>query len=257
MGEVSAISWTDATFNPWWGCTKVGPGCDHCYAEAFDKRIGGAHWGAGVERRYFGDKHWNEPLKWDRKAAKTGGRLRVFCASMADVFDNEVAQIHRERLWGVIAQTPNLDWLLTTKRIGNAADMGPAAWPANVWVIITTVNQAELDRDARKLFELSVRVRALSVEPQLDTVSIADYPWLDWVICGGESSHHARPFHIEWASLLQRECAGAGIAFHMKQAGAKPHMGGKRIYLKHDKGGDPSEWPESLRVREFPDERQP
>lgn len=257
MGHKTAISWTDGTFNPWWGCTEVGPGCERCYARALDKRVGGDHWGIGKPRRFFSDKHWNEPRRWNAKALeKFGRRMRVFCASMADVFDNEVGQEHRDRLWRLVEETPNLDWLLTTKRIGNAAKMGPEYWPANVWVIITTATQEELDRDARKLRELPVPVKALSVEPQLARVSVLEYPWLDWVICGGESGAHARPFHMEWASQLRQECVTGGIAFHMKQVGAKPHLGGRRCYLKHDKGGDPEEWPASLRVREFPNPEQ-
>src|SRR5258706_450821 len=101
MGERTDISWTDHTFNPWWGCTKVGPGCDHCYAEALALRFG-TRWGVGQPRRFFGDKHWNEPRRWHKKALAVGNRRRVFCASMADVFDNEVEQEHRERLWSLI-----------------------------------------------------------------------------------------------------------------------------------------------------------
>lgn len=174
MAEHTAISWTDATFNPWWGCTKVGPGCDACYAEAQAARFG-TGWGNDAPRRFFGEAHWNEPRKWNRKAAAAGRRSRVFCASMADVFDNQVEQVHRDRLWALIRDTPALDWLLVTKRIGNAAAMLPADWGAgyaNAWLLITVVNQAEADRDVPKLLSLPARVRGLSVEPMLGPIDL-------------------------------------------------------------------------------------
>src|SRR6185437_14583692 len=115
MGEVTSIAWCDHTFNPWHGCTKVSPGCDNCYAATFDKRVGGNHWGKGVERRVFADKHWREPLKWNEDAAASRVRRRVFCASMADVMDDEAPAGQRERLWALIDDTPHLDWLLLTK----------------------------------------------------------------------------------------------------------------------------------------------
>jgi len=84
----SKIEWCDHTFNPWWGCAKVSPGCAHCYAESLAKRTGNAVWGHESPRRFFGDSHWNEPLKWDAAAKAEGRRKRVFCASMADVFED-------------------------------------------------------------------------------------------------------------------------------------------------------------------------
>lgn len=95
----------DYTFNPWWGCTRVSPGCDHCYAEALDARTGGAHWGKDIPRRTFGDKYWARPLKWDADARKAGERAHVFCASMADVFDAEAPEGQLERLWALVRRT--------------------------------------------------------------------------------------------------------------------------------------------------------
>src|SRR5271167_714272 len=118
MGEKTAISWTDHTFNPWWGCTRVSPGCVNCYAETFDKRVFGAegvHWGPGKPRRTFGDKHWNEPLRWNKKAREAGVYRKVFCASMADIFDVEAPTGERERLWDLIRSTDCLIWQLLTK----------------------------------------------------------------------------------------------------------------------------------------------
>jgi len=122
MGKDSKIEWTHHTFNPWWGCVKVSPGCEHCYAEAFAKRVGKKVWGAQSDRRFFGDPHWREPLKWHDEAVITGERRRVFCASMADVFEDRDELIpHRIRLFQLIANTPKLDWLLLTKRPGSRA----------------------------------------------------------------------------------------------------------------------------------------
>lgn len=143
MGENSKIEWTHHTFNTWWGCVKVSPACDNCYAESLSKRFGD-HWGPKAEYRTFSDKHWNEPLRWNRAAEKAGERHRVFCASMADVFDNRAPEGARERLWALIRQTPHLDWLLLTKRPQNIAEMLPEDWGdgyPNVWLGVTVENQ--------------------------------------------------------------------------------------------------------------------
>jgi protein gp37 len=109
MGAVTKIEWCHHTFNPWWGCTQVSPLCDHCYAMMLDTRwFKRAHWGPRAPRRYFGDAYWREPLKWDCLAGAERRRRRVFCASMADVFDNEVDPAARDRLWRLIRRTLNL-----------------------------------------------------------------------------------------------------------------------------------------------------
>jgi protein gp37 len=238
MSEHSAISWTDATFNPWWGCTKVSPACDHCYAERDAHRFapGRVLWGVGADRRTFGDKHWNEPLRWAKTLpAKLGRRPRVFCASMADVFDKDAPETERHRLWQLIRGTPELDWLLLTKRIGNVPRYMPGDWqafglPANVWLGATVVNQEEADRDIPKLLELPARVRFLSIEPMLGPVRIPVWrvdvgrpdPFgigLHWVIAGGESGPQARPMHPDWPRALRNQCITMGVPFHFKQWG--------------------------------------
>jgi len=228
MGDKTTISWVQNedgtpghTFNPVWGCTKVSPGCDHCYAESMANRFG-KWWGQGTPRREFGDKHWNDPVRWNRAAEKSGIRHRVFCASMADVFDKDWPKGTRERLWELIKATPWLDWIIVTKRIGNAKRMLPADWGSgylNVWLLITVVTQAEADRDTAKLAATPALIRGLSVEPQIESVAI-DYEteWaLDWVICGSESGPHRRPFDLDWARALRDQCAAAGIQFFLKQ----------------------------------------
>lgn len=174
MAENSKIEWCDHTFNPWIGCTRVGPGCDHCYAEAFATARLGVAWGIGAERRRTLASTWDQPRRWNNRAVKLGIRYRVFCASLADVFDNQVPLEWRAELFQLIRDTPQLDWLLVTKRIGNAAAMIAAAggMPDNVWLGATIVNQAEADRDIPKLLATPASVRFLSMEPLLGPVDL-------------------------------------------------------------------------------------
>lgn len=252
MSENSKIEWTDHTFNPWEGCQKVGPGCDNCYAETRNARFGGGqaiNWGPGAPRRRTSKANWNKPLTWNRNHdkfyAEHGRRQRVFCASLADVFDNAVDPQWREDLFNLINSTPNLDWLLLTKRIGNVPAMLsviPGWMPDNVWLGATIVNQVEADRDIPKLLAVPARVRFLSMEPLLGPVDLlvtgdvlcrcggcmsmvqqhpghAGLQRIDWVIVGGESGPRARPMHPDWARNLRDQCQAAGVPFLFKQHG--------------------------------------
>ena len=247
MAENTKIEWTDHTFNPWEGCQKVGPGCDHCYAETRNARFGGGvavNWGPGAPRRRTSVANWQLPLKWDKLSeqwVRNGGpRTRVFCASLADVFDNAVDPAWRADLFALIRSTPNLDWLLLTKRIGNAHQMigealiklgtrpggaGPTSllpsWPwLNVWIGATVVNREEMLRDAVKLKATPATVHFWSVEPMLGDLGELPRELLpDWVICGGESGPGARPMHPDWARSLRDQCAAAGVPFLFKQWG--------------------------------------
>jgi protein gp37 len=260
MSENSKIEWTDHTFNPWEGCQKVGPGCDHCYAETRNARFAGGtaiNWGPGAPRRRTSPANWRKPLQWNKAHAeffaKHGRRQRVFCASLADVFDNEVDPQWRRDLFDLIELTPNLDWLLLTKRIGNVRRMLPTiGWldaRDNVWLGATIVNQAEADRDVPKLLSVPARVRFLSMEPILGPVDLTRLPHGDesdldalrgqvaytsqhfavrpeqldksisWVIVGGESGRDARPMHPVWARDIRDQCEEAGVPFLFKQWG--------------------------------------
>lgn len=283
MGDKSSIEWTDATFNPWIGCTKVSPGCDRCYAERESERRGWAKWGVGEPRHRTSEAYWRAPLKWDRKAKATGKRTRVFCASLADVFDNEVPNKWRADLWGVIAATPNLDWLLLTKRIGNVAKMLPDSWGLgswpNIWLGISIVNQEEADRDIPKLLATPAAVRFVSYEPALAPFDLSRWiheipadndgdrtghdggliSRIDWIIIGGESGPGARLFDIAWARSVIAQRKAAGVSCFMKQLGSRAgtllraYDGTWESFPTKDrKGGDPAEWPADLRVREFP-----
>jgi protein gp37 len=234
MAENSKIEWTDHTFNPWTGCTKVSPGCDHCYAEGWAKRSGAVQWGDSPRRRTT-EANWRLPLKWNAQAEREGRRFRVFCASLADVFDNAAPSAWRQALMSLIVSTPRLDWLLLTKRIGNAKRMLSDASmhdnllltandeyrpPANLWIGATIVNREELLRDAAKLKATPAAVRFWSVEPLLEDLGVIPRELMpDWVIVGGESGHGARPMSPDWARRLREQCAAAGVPFLFKQWG--------------------------------------
>jgi protein gp37 len=246
MAENTEISWTDATFNPWMGCTKVGPGCDHCYAEnLMDTRHHKVMWGAGNPRVRTGVKNWNLPVRWNARPfyectgcgwrgekTKKGfeicatkdcfsmefkpARRRVFCSSLADVFDNEVDPTWRDDLFSLIEATPNLDWLLLTKRIGNVKHQArprwmQTKWPDNVWLGATIVNQEEADRDIPKLLAVPARVRFLSMEPLLGPVELEGHEYslalglgegVDWLT--GHTSQHSSIFGGSTAPWINR-----------------------------------------------------
>lgn len=218
MAEQSGISWTDATFNPWIGCTRVSPACDHCYAARDNERRGWVDgWGTGVARRRT--KTWGDPLKWNRKAGATGYRPRVFCASLADIFDNEVEQGWRDDLWQLLRDTPFLRWILLTKRIGNAPKMLPSDWPfPNAGLMATLANQEEWDRDFRKLMSVPAAWHGVSAEPLLGRIDIGDAR-PDWIITGGESGPGFRPLDMSAVRSLRDQCAHNGVTFHHKQNG--------------------------------------
>ncbi|HEX5160508.1 MAG TPA: phage Gp37/Gp68 family protein [Steroidobacteraceae bacterium] len=224
MAKDSKIEWTHHTFNPWWGCTKVSPGCKHCYAEAWARRTGRAIWGLKAERRQLSDAYWRQPLLWNKDAEQTRVRARVFCASMADVFeDRRDLDSLRARLWQLIEQTPFLDWLLLTKRPQNMLRLAPWSkrWPANVWAGTTTENQRWAEKRIPQLLRVPAGIHFLSAEPLLGPLDLT--PWLsrgiDWVIAGGESGPHARPMNPEWARAIRDQCRVAGTSFLFKQWG--------------------------------------
>lgn len=275
----SKIQWTHHTWNPWWGCARVSPGCENCYAEAQAKRFGWK-WGAKTDRRFFGEKHWREPLAWNTAAANAGERHRVFCASMADVFEDREDLVEpRNDLWNLILATPQLDWLLLTKRPENFERFLP--WPGmfaepfkNVWLGTTVEDQRRAVERIPHLLRVPAAMRFLSCEPLLQPVDLTPYlvddlhrigraprMEIDWVIIGGESGPSARTFRLAWARSLVKQCRAAGTAVFVKQMGSHPvgvqfdgegFDGVHVVTLRDRKGGDPLEWPEELRVREFP-----
>jgi protein gp37 len=225
VGKATKIEWADHTFNPWWGCVRVSDACKNCYAEAWAKRVGQQLWGPRSRRRFFGDAHWAQPARWNAEAARLGVRRRVFCASMADVFEDR-AELDpwRERLWATIESTPNLDWLLLTKRPELASARAPwrSAWPGNVWAGATVESARWARLRIPQLEAVPATVRFLSCEPLLGRLDLS--PWLEggalgWVIAGGESGPGARPADPAWVRSLRDACVRAEVAFHFKQWG--------------------------------------
>ena len=225
MARYSRIEWTDHTFNPWWGCTKVSPACDHCYAEAWARRLGMDVWSAGKPRRFLSEAYWRQPHRWDSEAARTGERARVFCASMADVFEwKKGLSPWRHRLWELIEQTPNLDWLLLTKRPHLVRRLAPwqDEWPANVWLGATVETQRWVAKRLPHLAEAPARIRFLSCEPLLGEVDLEHWLQEDavhWVIAGGESGPRARPSDPGWFYGIRDQCLAHDTPFHFKQWG--------------------------------------
>lgn len=240
MAENTNIAWCDHTLNFWHGCTKVGPGCDNCYAEAFSKRVGRDIWGPGKERMLV--QSAPKLLESIVKGAETfdqkhGRRQRVFVQSMSDTFDNEVPDEWRERAFERIEQASGIDFLMLTKRLPNVERMTQtkwrAIWPQHVMLIISVGTQEEVDREGSRLVRLkrlfNIPRVGFSSEPLLENLVVPPdiLNQLSWVIVGGESGAGFRPMQLEWAEDIMRQCRDAGVPFFFKQASAfKPGQRG-------------------------------
>jgi protein gp37 len=245
MGENSAISWTDHTFNPWHGCTKIanpqGSGCDHCYAETQSIRYGRSIWGKDAERLSLSDTTWRKPILWNRDAERLQRPAFVFCASMGDVFEDRLDLVTpRARLFDLIGETPWLVWLMLTKRPEQMNRLAPASWsdgwPSNVWAGTSVEHQSAADLRIPRLLAVPAVCRFLSVEPMLGRVDLS--PWLrddwhhrrlpasegeqriDWVIVGGESGADRRNFNLGYFADLLNECRHARVPVWVKQDSA-------------------------------------
>lgn len=250
MGQETGIQWTDSTFNPVRGCTKVSDGCKFCYAETLSHRnpkvLG--MWGPQGTRVMASESMWCEPVKWNKEAKEAGKRHKVFCASLADVFEDDttcqnpdaykVVTDARARLWKLIEATPNLDWQLLTKRPQNILRFVPEEWqggfPPNVWCG-TSVEDSRVLWRVDELLKVPAVVRFLSCEPLIGELDISDYLYprfaaddprhfprrngIEWVIAGGESGHDARPMHPAWVESIRDQCQEAGVPFFFKQFG--------------------------------------
>jgi protein gp37 len=327
MAEGTLIEWATHSFSPWHGCQKVSAGCKHCYAEVSTpvrvKRAQGLEvWGPPktTRRARTAASTWAQVRSWNRRARRGrelaeafGGeceRPRVF-PSLCDVFeDHPDANAARPDFWALVDDTPELDWLLLTKRTENVRQMvpqrwlEPGAWPEHVWIGASVEDQATADERVPHLLAVPAQVRFLSVEPLLSPVNLqrwlreqdrcdgcgtrpliqegsvwcpccaegaepADCHALSWLIVGGESGPNARPCDVAWIRDLVRQGREAEVPVFVKQLGAcysDPVAGiaGRMLQLPPEaaalirdrlgnpKGGDPSEWPEDLRVREMP-----
>lgn len=262
MADQTNIEWCDATWSPWEGCQKVSPACDNCYAEARNKRFNqGANWGPGAPRKAMSETHWRKPLRWQKQTsefyAEHGRRRRVF-PSLCDPFDNAVDREWHERLWLLIKVTPNLDWLLLTKRPQNIEKMLPDFWDeikGHVWLGTTIEDQKRAHMNIPHLLKHDCAVRFVSCEPLLGPIDFnLDCLWfedcgddcdsgytepdtnefvcnrcegscktedvgIDWVIAGGESGPNARPSNPEWFRSLRDQCSDENVPFLFKQWG--------------------------------------
>lgn len=259
MAENSKIEWTDHTFNPWMGCQKVSAGCDHCYAETLmDTRYGKVKWGPHGERVRTAPANWRKPITWHNQAPEfmqyNDRSQRVFCASLADVFDNQVPSEWRSDLFKLIYDTPHLNWLLLTKRPENIKKMLPDDWDMgwrNVWLGTTCEDQAAAERRVPILASVPAHIRFLSCEPMIGPIKLnrLEVPWkadrpgtmnaflwdrIHWVIGGGETGKGSRMMPAEWARDLRDQCAEFKVPFFMKQMTDKKPM------------------PDDLLVRQFP-----
>ncbi len=257
MGEKTGIQWTDHTWNPWQGCEHVSPGCDNCYMFRDMRR-----YGKNPERVVRSSPQtFNKPLRWNREAAAAGVRRRVFLASWSDFFIKE-ADPWRDEAWAIVKACTHLDFQVLTKRHGRIATHLPADWGdgyPNAWLGVSAENRLWWDLRVPVLRRIPAAVRFVSYEPALGSIAGADATGIDWVIIGGESAP-ARPFEIRWAREAIVICRRDGAAPFVKQLGSEPRVvlpemhGGDLVKLrqKDGHGGDMSEWPEDLRVREFP-----
>ena len=311
MSESTKIQWADATFNPWIGCARVLRGHGH------------ETWGKGAERSRTSAANWRLPVKWNAQHVRSVvldeglhevERIRVF-TSLCDWLDDEVPIEWLVDFLKLICETPNLNWLLLTKRPENFAsrlnraaaylyssDDGNqdiiGAWarsgiaPENVWIGVSVENQEMADRRIPQLLEIPAKIRFLSVEPMLEKIDLSAYisgqgfrnqlsdsiensagrPMeISWIIYGGESGPNARLCNIEWIRSIVQQSKSAAVPVFVKQLGANVFVDPqkdsskfawdsksfrindcRRVLLKDKKGGDPSEWPDDLRIREFP-----
>ena len=256
--ENTRIAWAHNTHNQWIGCTKVSEECSHCYAEALmDHRFGRVQWGPKGDRSLTSEINRRKPLVWNRKAALAGIRERVFCSSLADVFEGrEELAPWREDLFYIISETPSLDWLLLTKRPENIGVMLPETWGLgweNVWLGTSAGLQKRWDERIPLLREVPAAIRFVSVEPMLGPIDVRPELMkggIDWVICGGESGREARAMELEWVRDVRDACKEFGVAFFMKQKG---EVLARAMGCDHPKGEEPSEWPEDIRIQQFPE----
>jgi protein gp37 len=245
MAENTEISWTNHSANFWWGCFKVSPGCQNCYADTLANRWGKSIWGpTKTTEREYKKGIWSELPKWNERAKQTGKREKVFVMSMGDFFeDHPQVTEWRDKALTLIQACHYLDFQVLTKRPENVVRMIETAnshsfsdaemwfynFP-NVWIGTSIENQEQASERIPALCDIPARVRFLSCEPLLGPVDIdrlgvfrfdgavlRSPNLIHWVIVGGESGHGKRPFNPDWARSIRDQCQRAGVPFFMKQ----------------------------------------
>jgi protein gp37 len=224
VSDKSKIEWTEATWNPVRGCSKVSPGCKNCYAERFAERwrgIKGHPYERGFDVRMVPEM-LAQPLRWRTPRF-------VFVNSMSDLFHEKVPTTFIEQVFGVMASTPRHTFQVLTKRADRLAKLAPnLTWAPNIWQGVSIESQDYVGR-ADLLRRVLARVRFLSVEPMLGPVKLK-LAGIHWVIAGGESGPGARDLDAEWVRSLRDQCVRAGVPFFFKQwGGVRKHVTGRQL----------------------------
>jgi protein gp37 len=245
----SSIEWTEHTWNPVTGCTKISPGCKNCYAETMARRLR-AMGAPGYENEFkltLQPSRLTQPLL--RRAPTT-----YFVNSMSDLFHEGIPDAYIDDVLAVCRMTPQHTYQVLTKR----AERLPRYFlsrgcPANVWLGVSVEDRKYGVPRISELRKVRAAVRFLSIEPLLEDLGSLDLQGIHWVIVGGESGARARSMKVEWAEGILRQCKVAGIKAFMKQLGAKPLNAAGEAQPKTDrKGTVMTDWPQSLRIREMP-----
>ena len=257
---ISSIEWTDVTWNPATGCTKVSPGCAHCYAEAVAPR---SFKGRPFTEVKFHPERLEQPLHWRKPR-------RVFVNSMSDLFHEALTDVQIANILDVIEACPQHTFQALTKRsqrmrdyFTRYLDAEGLRVPSNLWLGVSVENQHLADeRIPHLLMTPTTGVRFLSVEPLLAPVDLRRWmpsdpeyrpSGIDWCIVGGESGRKARQCDLRWVRSIVNQCRDATVPAFVKQVGRRPvSRDMEHNEIVNMKGGDPSEWPADLRVREFP-----
>lgn len=228
VGKTS-IPYAHYSFNYWTGCTKISPGCLNCYAETTDKRASAKvkteqGWGPGKPRK-LNESTWKQPLFWNKKSTiRKTGMFRVLCGTTCDVFDAEVPPEWREALFKIIKDTPNLIWMVLTKRAANIKEMLPKDWGEgypNVWLGVTTEDRTRFDERVPLLREIPATAKFLSAEPLLESLRGVDLTGIDWVVTGSESGgKHVRITKEKWFTDLRDDCYLQDVVFFFSQWGS-------------------------------------
>lgn len=225
MSDNSRIEWTDATWNPITGCTKVSPGCKHCYALTFAERwrgIPGHHFEQGFDLRLWPER-LQLPLSWRTPR-------RIFVNSMSDLFHEKVPLEFIQRVFDTMAACPQHQFQLLTKRAERLVELHALFdWPTNVWMGVSVENQKYAFR-AELLRQVPASVRFLSVEPLIGPIPQLPLNGIHWVIVGGESGPRARPMEPEWVTDIHAQCRRARVPFFFKQwGGVRKHETGRTL----------------------------
>lgn len=241
---VSSIEWTEVTWNPVTGCTKVSPGCANCYAERMAKRLqamGQSNYANGFELTTQ-PQMLEYPLHWKKPR-------RIFVNSMSDLFHKDVSNTYILSVFDVMRRAHWHQFQILTKRAERLAEFDRLIdWPDNVWMGVSVENHKYCSR-IDSLRATNAAVKFLSVEPLLGPVKGIEVADLDWVIVGGESGPGARPMRPEWVKQCMNSCKRSKVAFFFKQAGA---VLAREWNCTDTKGTIPDEWPEEFRVRQYP-----